>query len=277
MAWLNDNPPARSQFRHPRREEPSGTVAVHTAENVPDFVAFDGGAEAVARFIRDRDTPGSYHELVDSDSGINLVDYNDEAFHDGTGTNPHSFGLSVATRADVWPLAPPAWRAGAIEQAAQRAARYARWLKARRGIVIPARRITAVQARARVPGFVTHAELDPTRRTDPGKAFPFAELLERFAELTATNPTPPHEENEDMPYIIRGEGYATRFVDAPLCIPIGATAYTGLTKAGVKVYPLPKTEATKLVDQAGRALDDDDVVEAVEAAIDAIEAADATP
>lgn len=199
MAWLNDNPPARSQYRHPRREAPSGVIAVHTAENTPDYVAFDGGAEAVARFIRDRDTPGSYHELVDSDSGINLVDYGDEAFHDGTGTNPHSFGLSVATRADVWPLAPKAWRDGAVEQAAQRAARYARWIKDRRGIVVPARRITATQARARVPGFVTHAELDPTRRTDPGKAFPFADFLERFEELTNPKPTPEPEDPDDMP------------------------------------------------------------------------------
>ena len=120
-AYLIDNPPARSQYRNPRRSAPSGVIAMHTAENTPDFVAFDGGAEAVARFIRDRDTPGSYHDLVDSDSSINLVPYDFEAFHDGTGTNPHSLGLSVATRADVWPLAPQAWKDGAVRNAAARA------------------------------------------------------------------------------------------------------------------------------------------------------------
>lgn len=179
---LHPNPVSRG-YTSPRREEPSGVVAVHTAENAPDFVAFDGGAEAVAQWETVRTTPGSYHDLVDSDSAINLVRYEDAAWHDGTGTNHHSYGLSVATRADVWPLAPAAWRAGAVEQAAQAAARYARWLHARNGTVIPARRITAAQARARVPGFVTHAELDPKRRTDPGASFPWDRFLARYAEL----------------------------------------------------------------------------------------------
>lgn len=183
MAWLNDNPPARSQFRHPRREQVSGVFAVHTAENAPDYVAFDGGAEAVARFIRDRSTPGSYHRLADSDSVIELVELGDEAFHDGTGTNPHSIGLSVATRADVWPLAPADWRAGAVANLAGAAAEAAAYVKAKRGIVVPARRITADQARARVPGFVTHAELDPGRRTDPGAGFPWAAFLAAYARL----------------------------------------------------------------------------------------------
>lgn len=183
-AYLREHPnPVSRGYTSPRREEPSGVVAVHTAENVPDFVAFDGGAEAVANYETVRTTPGSYHDLVDSDSCINLVRYEDAAWHDATGTNHHSYGLSVATRADVWPIAPPEWRAGAVEQAAQAAARYARWLHARRGIVIPAQRITAAQARARVPGFVTHAELDPKRRTDPGASFPWDRFLARYAEL----------------------------------------------------------------------------------------------
>ncbi len=192
-AYLRSHKPARSQYRSPRRATVSGVIAVHTAENTPDFVAFDGGAEAVARWIVTRTTPGSYHDLVDSDSAIHLVDWPDEAFHDGTGTNPHSLSLSVATRADVWPLAPADWRAGAIEQLAQAAARQARWVKATTGIVVPAKRITAAQARARIPGFVTHAELDPGRRSDPGAGFPWPEFLARFAQLTQTP-----QEDEDM-------------------------------------------------------------------------------
>lgn len=202
MAWLNDHPPARSQFRHPRREPVSGVIAVHTAENTPDYVAFDGGAEAVARFIQGRDTPGSYHELCDSDSYINLVEWTDEAFHDGTGTNPHSLGLSFATRADVWPLAPKAWRDGAINIGAKRAAAYAKFVRAERGIIIPTRRLTAEQARNRVPGFVTHALLDPTRRTDPGSAFPWEQFFARYTyHLAGTTPAPTPE--DDMAKFIK--------------------------------------------------------------------------
>lgn len=204
-AYLVDHPPARSQYRRPRRADPSGVAVVHTAENTPDYVALDGGAEAVANFIRNRSDPGSYHDLADSDSCINLVPYDAEAYHDGTGSNPHSYGVSVATRADVWPLAPPVWRAGAVRNAAHGAARYARWLRARSGIVIPARRISRAQSEARIPGFLSHAERDPARRTDPGKAFPWSAFLAEFARLTNLTPTPPTSEDDDMPATYRIE------------------------------------------------------------------------
>ena len=167
MAWLDDHPPARPQFTCPRRETPSGVVVVHTAESTPDFVAFDGGAEAVANFIRGRSDAGSYHDLADSDSCINLVAYTCEAYHDGTGSNRHSYGVSVATRADVWPLAPTVWRDGAVDQAAAAAARYAKWVKVRHGITVPARRIDRVQSEARGRGLSSHAERDPARPPIP--------------------------------------------------------------------------------------------------------------
>jgi hypothetical protein len=196
--YLIDHPPVRSQYRSPRRAKPSGVIVVHTAENAPDYVAFDGGAEAVARFIQSRTDPGSYHELVDSDSAIQLVRYSDEAFHDATGSNPHSLSVSIATRADVWPLAPKAWRDGAVEQAAQAAARQARWVKATTGIVIPARRITRDESERRVPGFISHAQRDPARRTDPGKDFPWSAFLARYSELTGSTAAPT-QEDDDMP------------------------------------------------------------------------------
>jgi len=193
MGWLDTYPPKRSQFRRPRRANASGVVVVHTAENTPDYVAFDGGAEAVANFIRGRSDPGSYHDLADSDSAINLVSYDCEAFHDGTGSNPHSYGVSVATRADVWPLAPRAWRDGAVRQAAMCTARYARWLKATQGIIIPARRISRAQSEARQPGFLAHGDRDPGRRHDPGLHFPWAAFLHAYSEEMGQR-----EDNTDM-------------------------------------------------------------------------------
>lgn len=211
MAWLDSHPPRRSQFRRQRREDPSGVVVVHTAENTPDFVGFDGGAEAVANFIRNRTTPGSYHDLADSDSTINLVGYSSEAYHDGTGSNPHSYGVSIATRADVWPMAPAAWRNGAVHQAAAAAARYAHWLRARSGIVIPARRISRAESERRVPGFISHAERDPARRTDPGRDFPWAQFLAEYQRLLgghpppAPAPEPAQEDYDKMLYLIQGD------------------------------------------------------------------------
>lgn len=184
-AYLQENPPASPQFRCPRRERPSGVVCVHTAENTPDYVAFDGGAEAVAGFISRRSDPGSYHDLVDSDSIVNLVPYHCEAYHDGTGSNRHSYGVSAATRADVWLFAPVEWRNACVRNMARAAANYAAWLTAEYGIVIPARRITRSESEARMPGFISHAERDPVNRSDPGAGFPWDQFLAEFAHLTS--------------------------------------------------------------------------------------------
>ena len=186
MAWLDDHRPARDQFREGRRETPSGVMVVHTAESTPDFVAFDGGAEAVANFIQGRSDPGSYHDLCDSDSCINLVDYANEAYQDGTGSNRHAWGGSIATRADVWPLAPQRWRDGAVEELAAAAARYAKWVKAHHGVTVPARRINRAQSEARMPGFISHAERDPARRSDPGAEFPWDQFLSAYARHMGT-------------------------------------------------------------------------------------------
>lgn len=251
MAWLEDHPPKRSQFRRPRRDALSGVIVVHTAENTPDHVAFDGGAEAVARFIRDRSDAGSYHDLVDSDSAINLVRYDDEAYHDGTGSNLHSLGLSIATRADVWPLAPQAWRDGAIEQAARAAARMAGHVKARTGIVVPARRIDRAASELRQPGFISHAERDPTRRTDPGRAFPWDQFLARFAQLTAPQPAPAPTPEDEAMFILHIENSPYTFLFNPADRSVKALTeeqFWDYAVAGLRVSSLPNARFVRVLD-----------------------------
>jgi hypothetical protein len=193
MAYLNDHPPARSQFRCPRRASESGVVVVHTAENTADTLGPDAGAEAVARFIQGRDDPGSYHDICDSDSNINLVDYSCEAFHVGVfSINWHSYGVSAACEADRWDAKSDEWRDGCLDQMAIAAHRYAGHLFRLRRIVIPARRISVDQARQGVPGFIAHGDLDPMRRHDPGAHFPWATFLRKFGNIhLAPPPAPP--------------------------------------------------------------------------------------
>lgn len=181
-AYLIENPPRTRQFRRPRRATPSGVVVVHTAESLPDETAPDTGAENVARFIANRSDFGSYHDLADSDSLIQLVPYDAEAFHDGTGSNPHSYGVSAATQAAKWPELSPEWTDATIRNMARGAARYARWIKREHGVDIPARRISLAESEARMPGFISHGERDPGRRTDPGRLFPWAKFLTYYAE-----------------------------------------------------------------------------------------------
>lgn len=166
---------------------------MHTAESVLDTVGPDTGAENVAAWIVRRDTPGSYHDLVDGDSCVPVVRWECEAFHDGTGTNPHSYGLSFALRTTDWRTLSPARRALFVDQGAQAAARWARWMRARHGVVVPARRITRAESDRGVPGFISHGERDPARRTDPGADFPWGEFLSRYAALMQQ----PHPNGDD--------------------------------------------------------------------------------
>jgi hypothetical protein len=171
---------------------------IHTAENSPDVTLPDSGAESVARFISTRTTPGSYHRIVDSDSVVEVVPFGWEAFHDGTGTNRHSIGLSVACHASQWGTAAlgEAWETGALDNLARAAAEADGWLKTQGHSGTPARRVTGDDARRGVAGFVSHAELDPSRRTDPGARFPW----DRFLDLYDTYRTggTPNDGDEDM-------------------------------------------------------------------------------
>lgn len=181
--YLETHTARQRQFRRPRRAAPSGVVVVHTAESAPDTAGPDTGAENVARFIAGRSDYGSYHDLCDSDSIVQLVPYDAEAYGDGTGSNPHAYHVSAATQAHRWPTLSQAWREGTVRNMAAAAANYARWLRAEHGIEIPARRITRAQSEARVPGFLSHGERDPGRRTDPGQDFPWSLFLTTYADL----------------------------------------------------------------------------------------------
>lgn len=181
--YLIDHPPVRAQYRSPRREQPSGVVVVHTAESFPDETGPDTGAENVAVFIRGRSNAGSYHDLADSDSAIQLVRYSDEAFGDATGSNPHAYHVSAATQAAKWLTVGEDWARRTVRNMAGCAARYATWLHTQRGILIPARRITRAQSEDRVPGFISHAERDPKRRRDPGADFDWDLLLDDYTEI----------------------------------------------------------------------------------------------
>lgn len=206
MIYLRTNPPARAQYRSPRRARPTGCVVVHTAESALDLIGPDSGAENVAAFIRRRTDPGSYHDLVDSDSAIQLVRYEDEAFQDGTGSNPWALSLSFALRGTDWPRLTTARRDAYLEQGAVAVARQQQWLRAHGYPTSPLRRIDRPQSERGVAGYIGHGERDPGRRTDPGTAFPWVRFFQVCTvAVTAPHPAPatavatPSEE-DDMQY-----------------------------------------------------------------------------
>jgi len=188
-AYLIEHPPKQRQFKE-RGTTPSGVIVVHTAESTPDWVGPDTGAEGVANFIANRSDFGSYHTICDSDSRIVLVPYHMQAYGDGTGSNPHAFHVSGATQAAKWNQASIEWRTATAKNMARACAHYARWLNKEHGIQIPAQRITRGASDQRVPGFITHAERDPDRRTDPGKDFPWDVFMNAYKRELGLFETP---------------------------------------------------------------------------------------
>ena len=160
MAYLDDHPPARHQFRQ-RYAQPSGLIVVHTAESALDDIGEDTGAEGVAAFIARRSDPGSYHRIVDSDSIVALVRFDQAAYGDGTGSNEFAIHVSFACRAADWPHMDPDRREAFLANGARAAREAATWLADQHGITVPARRVTRAQSDQRAAGFISHAERDP--------------------------------------------------------------------------------------------------------------------
>ena len=181
--YLEDNPPVRSQFRIGRRAPVKPVIVVHTAEGGTDRVGPDPKAENVANFIRTRNDAGSYHLLGDSDSIIQLVRFENEAFQDGTGSNRWAIGISLAMNAADWAGLPSARRDQFVATAGQMAAMAATWL-ADRGLALPEPRLLtkAESDRASASGFISHARRDPTRRSDPGRDFPWTDFFRSYQQ-----------------------------------------------------------------------------------------------
>lgn len=146
----------------------SGVVVVHSAEVAPDYVGPDGAAEAVARYFTTSTRAASYHDIVDGDSDVEFLPYSHTAFHDATGTNSHSVGVSMGTQAHTWGTDPKR-DDRMLRRCAARIANAFTYVARRRGDdpLSYARWITPTQARARVPGMVEHGQMDPARRSDP--------------------------------------------------------------------------------------------------------------
>lgn len=164
-------------------------IGVHTAENTIDLTGVDTGAENVAQFILTRVDPGSYHTLVDADSTVRLAPYVCEVWGI-TSLNNHALHLSFAVEESKWLTIPQPRRETMVIRGAHEASAMADWLLENYGIVVPARWLTADEAKARVPGFVRHSTTDPDRRTDPGADFDADLFMTTYAALRSATPAP---------------------------------------------------------------------------------------
>lgn len=184
--YLLDYNPGTQQWGFPRRGGAalSGTAIVHTAECAADNVGEDTSAEGCASMIANRADYGSYHRLVDSDSIINMLPWDYEAWQDSE-TNNWAVGISAALRTSDW-LTMPQDRADRVYwNMAACAADFVSYMAAR-GIEVPLRRISGAEARARVPGFCAHGDSD-IARSDPGTDFDWGKFFSYTQQILDGN------------------------------------------------------------------------------------------
>jgi len=136
-------------------------IVVHTAENIPDFIPPDSGAESVAKYFTGNARPASAHVVVDSDSTVHLLPSTAVAFH-VRGYNTRGWGVEIATRAAKWGTVPVWFKTALLEAAAIECAKVASLYS------IPVVFRTKAEVDSGLAGFTGHTNLDPTRRTDPG-------------------------------------------------------------------------------------------------------------
>jgi peptidoglycan hydrolase-like protein with peptidoglycan-binding domain len=186
---LEHKNPHLDQYGEERRydQTPSGTIVIHTAENVADQLGGDLGAENVAAYVVRRTNHGSYHRLVDADSIIKMAPFGYETWH-CRNTNPWSIGISMAVMADDWDKYSDDYVMRVLRNAARAAAEAVRDLKKYWKVTVPLEHITGSQALAKRPGFTGHGETDPTRRHDPGSGFPWARFLNLVREELGDDP-----------------------------------------------------------------------------------------
>lgn len=211
MSYLLDYNPGTRQWGYPRRGARgflTGTCIVHTAECAADNIGEDTSAEGCARMIANRADYGSYHRLVDSDSIIDMLPWEYEAWQDSE-TNNWAVGISAALRTTDWAVMPADRRNRVYRNLAACAADFVRYM-AGRGVSVPLRRITGGEARAGVAGFCAHGD-SGVARSDPGVDFDWALFFKYTAEALGSAAS---GEDDDMALFASIEDFKAAVVEA---------------------------------------------------------------
>lgn len=166
------------QWRAQRRERTAPQVTLHTYEAPAGRTAAAG-----AKFLTERTNHGSYHWLSDAHgNSIHLAPWSSVTYH-SIPNNEWSVGLSMMAEAAAWGRISATQRRHLINGLALGAHKFSRWCVSQGIGAVPARRINRAQAMRREGGFVTHGDMDPGRRTDPGAGFPWDEFFTEYRRL----------------------------------------------------------------------------------------------
>lgn len=174
-------------------------IVVHITAGLEDLDASDDrSAENTAAYAASTDREVSWHSGSDADSYLYLLPPHYTAWH-ASNYNSSTYGHEISKAHTDWRSMPAEWVEKTLRNAAQCLAPVVRQYR------IPIRKASRAEVdRARVTGvpagFISHAEVQPADRTDPGwvrgvDTFPWARFLE-LVQIYVDGGTPEQEEQE---------------------------------------------------------------------------------
>lgn len=232
-AGINAGPYALEQnpshnYRETRRKPILGVV-MHITVGPEDYTPPDSSAEATTKYGMSMTRDASWHVCIDSDGIIPSVRDEFVAWHAGVADIPNvndaTLGIEQGKNTTNW-NAPPDWWVESILR------NVAVWLAPRvkkYGIPLVVLRdrdeLDAAIRAGRKFGFVAHATVAPSNRTDPGiyqgrDTYPWARLFDMIREeLAGDVPTSPEEDDmayseSDLTRIVRNAVFGNTFPGA---------------------------------------------------------------
>ena len=184
--YLLENPNPFGPHYYPKRRGKVLAIVMHVTAGLEGIAGrTDLSAEKTARYAATTDRKVSWHSGSDTDSHLQLVPDSFTAFH-CVGYNSVTVGHEISKRDTCWADESPEWVAASLRQAAASLAPRAKELG------IPLRKATkaeldrAIRTNGAPVGFVSHSDLDPKRRSDPGADFPWRRFLDLMAPTAPT-------------------------------------------------------------------------------------------
>lgn len=197
--YLLDHPNPNGDHFYRSRRKPVKACVIHITAMLQGVAGNDTSCERLARYAATTDRAVSWHSGSDADSSILLLPDSYTAFH-VRGYNSSTIGHEI-NKVDIsWSDEDPAWVTQTLTQAAN-------CLRPRlKALGIPLRKATkaeldrAISSGTAPVGLVSHSDLDPTRRRDPGADFPWS----RFLTMLEGAPSPFIIKEDNMAVIAKG-------------------------------------------------------------------------
>lgn len=189
---------------YPSRNGSALAVVVHVTAGLEDLDGVDDhSAENTAAYASNTDRDVSWHSGSDTDSWVDLLPGNHTAWH-VINYNSRTYGHEISKTHTDWSVMPDEWVTKTLTVAAHGANGHGGLRAIADQLGIPLRKATraeldhAIRTGGAPVGFISHAELQPADRTDPGMVrgtdtFPwnrFIALLQGAEEDTLSWDTP---------------------------------------------------------------------------------------